>query len=285
MSKHVKNQHYVPQFLLKNFSSRERKFIWAYDKEEKYNFKDQIKERVIKSVASEDFFYDEIRNSKIGSLEYVLQEIETQTAPIIKGIIESKTIKSLCIDDRKALSLFIIVQHLRTKGHLNETEYLMDVFEEQILQKFNVNIERIDVRKVWFSFIEDSKVFSDIIMNKVWVLCESDRSFYISDNPVVLQNSTNTNELIGSLGLDSYGIEIYLPLSPSLTLCMFCEKMFQGSGYNLKYMDNFICPSESIENLNSLQVAYSQRFIFSHKDEFDSLKIQLGNMEKVLKNY
>lgn len=117
-------------------------------------------------------------------------------------------------------------------------------------------------------------------MNKVWMLCESDNSFYISDNPVVLQNSTYTNELTGSLGLDSRGIEIYLPLSPSLTLCLFCEKMFESSGYNLKYMDNLICPSESIQNLNSLQVAYSERFIFSHKNDFDSVKDQLKMMRK-----
>ena len=63
-------------------------------------------------------------------------------------------------------------------------------------------------------------------MNKVWTLCESDKSFFISDNPVVLHNSINKNEFVGTLGLDSYGIEIYLPLSASLTLCIFCEKFF-----------------------------------------------------------
>ncbi len=62
MNNHVKNQHYVPQFLLKNFSSREKKFIWAYDKNEKYSVQNQIKERPIKKVASEEYFHDQNEN-------------------------------------------------------------------------------------------------------------------------------------------------------------------------------------------------------------------------------
>lgn len=275
MGQHVKNQHYVPQFLLKNFYSRDRKFIWAYDKNEKYHHRNQIKERVIKNVASEDFFYDEIENSENGSLEYKLQEIENQTAPIISSILQNKSIKSLSVYDREKLSYFIAVQHLRTKGHLNEKELFMDIIDKEIFEKTNIQIEKVDTRKLWFSFIEDAKLFVDIIKNKIWMLCESDSSFFISDNPVVLQNTTNTNELIGTLGFDSYGIEIYLPFSPSLILCMFCEKMFENKGYNLKYMDNLICPPESVENLNSLQACYSQRFIFSHQSDFSSLKNQL----------
>jgi len=273
MDEHVRNQHYVPQFLLKNFSSRDKNSIWAYDKEKKYGPKNQ--ERSISRVASEEFFYDQIRNSKVGSLEYALQDIENIAAPIIVNIIEKKTIKSLSEKDREALSFFVAIQYLRTKGHLHQTKYLFEVFQEQVIQKINIDIGEIDVRKLWFSFIEDSKLYKNIIMNKVWTLCESDKSFFISDNPVVLHNSINKNEFVGTLGLDSYGIEIYLPLSASLTLCIFCEKVFQENNYNLNYIDNLINQPEDIENLNLLQVAYSHRFIFSQKDELSSIEDKL----------
>lgn len=273
MNEHVKNQHYVPQFLLKNFSSRDGKFIWAYDKQEKYGTKNQ--ERPIRKVASEQFFYDKIRNSKVDSLEYELQEIENKTAPIIANIIEKKSIKFLSEKDRETLSFFVAIQYLRTKGHLHKTKYLFDIFQEQILQKINVDVGEIDTKKLWFTFIEDSKLYKSVIMNKVWDLCESDKSFFISDNPVVLQNTINRSEIMGTLGLDCYGIEIYLPLSHSLTLCMFCEKIFQNNGYKLKYVDNLVYESEHIENLNFLQVAYSNRFVFSQKSEFDSIEDKL----------
>lgn len=278
MEQHAKNQHYIPQFLLRNFSSRGDKFIWTYDREKKYGPKNQ--ERPIKKVASEQFFYDQVRNNKSSSLEYILQEIETQTAPIINNIIKSKTIKSLSEKDRKTLSFFVTVQLLRTKGSLNELGHMINIFDEQMLQKINIQIEKIDTKELWFSFIEDAKIYSDFVANKVWMLTESNEAFLISDHPVVLQNSSFSNEYVGTLGLDCYGIEIYFPLTHSLTLCIFCEKLFQNSGYTHKYIDNLISPPESILNLNFLQVAHSYRFIFSHIDNSDLIKDLLEKTKK-----
>lgn len=280
MNQHVKNQHYVPQFLLKNFSSRKGKFIWAYDRDEKYSANNQIKERAIKRVASEEFFYDQFKNSKIGSYEYALQEVDDAAAPIIKKVIRTKSIKNLSEKDRKTLSFFIILQNARTKGHLLQTEGLMNTVYEQLKQKGNIKIKKVDSKKTWFSMLKQSPSFYKILMNKVWMLSESNNSFYISDNPVALQNSTNESKIRGTLGLESFGIEIYLPLSPSLTLCLFCEKLFQNSGYNKNYIENLTCEPENVKNLNSFQIAYSHRFVFSHKNEFDLVKTQLRNSPK-----
>ncbi|WP_440066867.1 DUF4238 domain-containing protein [Tenacibaculum discolor] len=277
MNNHVKNQHYVPQFLLKNFSNRGNKFIWAYDKNEKYSIQNQIKERPIKKVASEEYFYDQFKNSKIGSYEYALQQAENETAPIIEKIIETKNIIDLSKEERQTLSFFIILQRLRTKGQLLQTETSMETLSKQLKDKANIDIPNIDSKKIWFSMLEKSTSFYEILMNKVWMLSESNNSFLISDNPVTLQNTTDTSEIRGTLGLESFGIEIYLPLSPSLTLCLFCEKLFKNSGYNEKYIPNLTCKPENVENINSLQIAYSERFIFSHNNDFELVKKQLKN--------
>ena len=84
---HPKNQHYVPKVLLKNFSSKES-FIWAYDKFAKRKNWITIKERAINKVATEDFFYDFISNSKEHSYEYFLAQIEREIAPVILKIIQ-----------------------------------------------------------------------------------------------------------------------------------------------------------------------------------------------------
>ena len=115
MNNHTKNQHYVPQFLLKNFSSKGGKFIWAFDRKEKYNIQNQIKERAIKRVASEEYFYDQFKNSEIGSYEYILQKAEDISAPIIEKIIKTKNIENLTQEERMNLSFFIVLQKLRTK--------------------------------------------------------------------------------------------------------------------------------------------------------------------------
>lgn len=275
MNNHVKNQHYVPQFLLKNFSSRGNKFIWTYDKNEKYNIQNQIKERPIKKVASEEFFYDQQKNHKKGSYEYALQKVENETAPIIRKIIETKNIKDLSKEERIKISLFITIQNLRTKGQLLRTESSMELLSHQLKEKANIKIPKIDSKKIWFSMFEQSKKFSETLINKVWMLSECNNSFLISDNPVTLQNTTDNSEIRGTLGLESYGVEIYLPISPSLTISLFCEKLFKNNGYHKNHIPNLICEPENVENLNSLQVAYSERFIFSQKNEFEIVKKQL----------
>lgn len=278
MKNHVKNQHYVPQFLLKNFASRDGAFIWAYDKNEKYSGQNRIKERAIKKVASEKFFYDIHNNDPENSYEYVLEEIENNTAPIIAEIIKTKNIKDLSEEQRGTLSLFIVTQILRTRGNLFQSESMMESISKHLEEKWNIKMPDIDSKEVWFSTLHKHEIFKEIIMNKIWVLYESNNSFLISDNPVTLQNIINRNNIRGTLGINSPGIEIYLPLSPSFTICMFCEKFFEQNGYYIKQIPNEISEPEKVDNLNFLQIANSDRFIFSHKDDFEFV-------EKVIKSH
>ena len=276
MNNHVKNQHYVPKFLLKNFASRDKSFIWTFDKSEKFSVQSPIKERAIKSVASEDFFYDQIENNKESSFEYELQKIEDIAAPIIAKIIKTQTINKLLVEEKKILSQFVILQNLRTKKELILLEDSIFNLTKQIEFKANVKVPEIEHKKIWFSLLQQSLQFSEIIMKKVWMLCESHQSFIISDNPVTLQNTTDVSSTRGTLGLDSYGIEIYLPISPTLTLCFFCEKsLFNDYNYNKNFLPNIICESQNVENLNYLQIVSAERFIFSHKNEFDFVKLIL----------
>jgi hypothetical protein len=122
---HVKNQHYVPQFLLRNFGSTNENKIWCYDKT--WN---SIKERSISSVASEDYFYDIITGQREGSFEYLLATAETDTAPIIQRIIENKKIEAITMEDKVVLALFIGLQLNRTKSALTEAERLMNLWRE-----------------------------------------------------------------------------------------------------------------------------------------------------------
>ena len=280
MKSHVKNQHYVPQFLLKNFASRDEAFIWAYDKKEKYSEQNRIKERAVKKVASEKFFYDMHTNDPENSYEYVLEKIENDTARIIAEIIKTKTINDLSEEERGTLSLFIVTQNLRTKGNLVQSESETESISKHLDEKWNIKTPDIDSKKVWFSTLQKHEIFKEIIMNKIWVLYESNNSFLISDNPVTLQNVINTNKHRGTLGIESRGIEIYLPLSPSLTICMFCEKFFEQSGYYIKQIPNEISKPEKVENLNFLQIASSDRFIFSHKNDFEFVEKTIKFQER-----
>ena len=174
--------------------------------------------------------------------------------------------------ERYKLALFIASLMQRTKAELKQTEKQTNEFNSFIKEATNINQAKIDYKQIWFSMLAESPKFADILLKKVWQLIESDNEFYISDNPVVKQNTINRSETRGTLGLDSYGIEIYLPLSHSLTIALYCEKLFIENNYTEKYLELTQALPENIENYNWLQVIYANRFIFSSTNNFDLAK-------------
>lgn len=264
---HPKNQHYVPKVLLKNFSSKDS-FIWAYDKDAKKKDWKAIKQRPINRVASENYFYDQIENNKEFSFEYELSKIEREIAPIIEKLVTNKNINVITNIEREKVSYFVAVQFLRTKWRLKMIKEQTLDFNQKIKEAFGTNEEQLDSKSLWFSLFEASREFSVSINNKVWFLGESKNLFYISDNPVVLQNTINNGSIRGALGLDSYGIEIYLPLTDSLILCMFCEKLLENK-HGILNLEKF--NYEGIVNVNALQFFQSDRFVFSTSNKFEMI--------------
>ncbi|MGA3715913.1 DUF4238 domain-containing protein, partial [Escherichia coli] len=64
------------------------------------------------------------------------------------------------------------------------------------------------------------------LLSKDWYLLETrpEHPFYVSDNPVVLENR-NDFGVYGNIGLAVPGIQIYLPLSSTLMLAMYCPSI------------------------------------------------------------
>lgn len=79
----AKNQHYVPQFILKNFSSGKKDQVFVFDKECSKKFRSNVR-----NIASENGFYNFEINGKEHSFEPLLCEIEAASALIINRIVE-----------------------------------------------------------------------------------------------------------------------------------------------------------------------------------------------------
>ncbi|NIA07572.1 MAG: DUF4238 domain-containing protein [Actinobacteria bacterium] len=142
-------------------------------------------------------------------------------------------------------------------------------------------------------------------MNKVWILCETTKGcrFFISDNPITFDNHHDFGPY-GNIGLAVRGIEIYLPISTTLCLGLICPTLadeFAEAYRRIVHLDNLLgrkrvdrrpgnlkqkrafleefmsgqtmkMPKENVEKLNSLQVAYSSRFVYCEKDHFDLVR-------------
>src|SRR5215204_4702509 len=101
-------QHYVPQFLLRNFCTGEKPKIWAYDKKTGRSF-----ETNVRNVAGEREFYELPVGDATLSLEQGLSDLETRAGAVINRIISERSLGVLSEDDRVLLAVFVSTQMQR----------------------------------------------------------------------------------------------------------------------------------------------------------------------------
>ncbi|MBE3063740.1 MAG: DUF4238 domain-containing protein [Spirochaetes bacterium] len=304
-------QHYVPRFLLRNFCTGKKRKLWAYDKSTAKSFKTNIQ-----NVAGERDFYEAEIGDRILSLEEGLGAMESKTAAIIDRILAQRSIGDLSDDDRIQIAVFVAIQMRRVP---NQREHLMAMNAgiRRALGDRDIDPELVDgladitpneVKAMSLMMLAEPNELPVHILDKTWLLFETDAAtpFYISDNPVAMQNLVEPKgRFRGNLGLAVPGIEIYLPISSTMTLGFFCrsheadirngvERMrarivrdpdfpMQGFGPLLDWMRSFRkgtpLPSEAenVLNHNSLQVRQAERYVFSSCPDFSLVEDMIAN--------
>jgi len=297
-------QHYVPQFLLRNFKSNhslkksEAKF-YVYDKLNEKDFYAPISK-----TGGERYFYELKTENEEFSIEEKLGVFESATAPIIKKIIDNKSLKSLTRREKSILSKFIALQYLRgpaIRNRLNALAELLEIkfnfFEET---GFTKPTEDENKRNHCELVLEGVHKLSPYLYNKDWVLCESkSSSLIIGDNPVVMNNTFSNGT-----GLKNECVEIYLPISPKYSLLILCGtvrriineslshkitnplakqhiKNLKEYSQTFKNKGTIYMNAENVKFLNSLQITHSERFIYSQESNFDLAKSMISQDEKL----
>lgn len=294
MTTDVKKQHTVPRFLLNNFShgARKTKQLHTFD---------MINNRVFVQseldATTRRHFYNFDANVEGASLEPMLGVIENDAAPIFESIISNQCLKHLTKEQRDVISVFIIVQRARTFGSLQQFKEMSEV----IFSK--VDAEHYEVRNDYLTLLVNQMKLTPYILNKDWVLYStgSEHPFYISDNPVVFHNH-NKSSSRGNLGLGVEGIQIHMPLTPTLSIAFLCPTvsgMFLNAANQIReltkrdpnIMSHLENPSAIMEAAlhiehgtphklekvnvdfqNSLQVSFAERFLFSVTNDFSFAK-------------
>ncbi|EDP99388.1 DUF4238 domain-containing protein [Shewanella benthica] len=295
----AKRQHYVPRLLLKRFADS-KELIWVFDKWEKRVFKSSIK-----GVAAETYYYNFEVSGVEYSLEDKLTEYESKASKIIDSIVDNNSLSNLTEEDKYSLSEFISIQYLRTPYAFNQSLKLHDHLMGELLSR-GISPEQVEgyqepteySSRLWrMSLLSDFDLFTQNFFNKTWLLQASsaESQFWISDNPISFQSTTGDEGERGKIGLEVDGIEVYLPLTKDLTLVLWCGnrasylcESFKSIEEDYEFRQLRPEQFESIENLyhcikkgkvmastkdnvtnvNSLQVKYSSRFIFSSSSDF-----------------
>lgn len=304
---HPRNQHYVPQFLLRNFCDESGRLI-VFDKATGRTFAASTR-----GIAAEAWFYDFIdADGDRLSLEYFLGRLEAKVSGILAGVLEKESLTHLSNDDRVHVSLFAAVQQLRVKAVRQRMQSLNDgilrVLAERGIDPGDVvrKMSGDEVKRVGIARIQDAKETAKFFIDKVWILRQApnDRPFWISDNPITLHNVLEPSQR----GLGSPGVEILLPISPRFSICFLCDHVGQvirqvvadlqryerdfgrahpGATEILRQAEviekgtpDLLLP-EWVDHQNSLQVQYASRFVMSATDAFEKAKEMIRRNPKV----
>lgn len=301
--------HYVPRFLLRIFCQGPKTQIWAYDKSTGRSFK-----TAVENVAGERDFYEMTIADLSMSLEEGLSKLEADASGIIRRIIESRSLAILTEDDRILLSVFVTTQMRRGPnsresliaiGEGIRKRLIDDVLSPELQGLLEMTPEMAKAISLRSLTEPDEMPFH--ILDKSWLLFETKEAFpfYISDNPVALQNNVEPKgPFRGNLGLGVLGIEIYLPISSTLTLGFYCksheelirngvERMRRrivtdpdcplGFGPLMEWMRAFregtplSSSAENVLNHNSLQVRQAERYVFSSQPDFSLVESMIAD--------
>lgn len=308
----AKQQHYVPQLLLRGFADGPKNQVYAFDKQT-----DRVFRTSIRNVAGETGFYDIDVADGIATLEPGLARLEGEVAPLIDRIRSQRTLAGLSDQERAVIALFAMVQHQRTanfRARMAEMNAaLADKFRKLGMDPSQIEgfkeFDAADTKRFSLEAISQAKEFVPHIMTKGWALLSAapGTTFYIGDNPLTLQNVSNPGPR-GGLGFAVPGIEIYLPISPELTMAWFSETLVADvtavveaarkakirrpiDAFRLDAVSEaprrFVAAFERGEpmvgveentiNLNSLQVGAAERYVFSMNDDFALVHSMISN--------
>jgi len=268
MNKITKNQHYVPQMLLRGFIIEgTTNQINSYDI---YSYK--FFKANIRRVCSKDFFYDEQNE-----FENILSQIEANAGKIISLL--RKGDYQLLKDDKNKeyLIIFIIVQIFRTESALKTGLARIDNMQMQLVRDLiNKNFGNInngfygyfkyDENDEWH--ITQANLRLSVLMSlgmcdlKIHILeSHPNEDFILSNNPAVLYNYIlcNKQNFMSSSPFAS-GAMIYLPISNSKCICLYDGCIYKF-GKIRKSRSSIIC-KQDVEWLNLLQMMNDAKTVY-----------------------
>jgi hypothetical protein len=287
----AKRQHFVPQFLLRHFSTgrKNKAKLWVLDKRDA-----RVYQSSVRDVGHENLFYEYHGEAGDFELEDLMQRIDSKGAEIISSITESAKFPA-SEEDRIWLSYFVATQMVRTPM----TRKDMENFRQLVIHKWGEEIRAHpddpktlheygpeDAKVSSFLLVRDIPGFAKLLQEKVWTLCEAPRSmpYIISDNPVTRYNMIDRWPR-GNLGLRNDGIEVYMPLSPRLTVHAVCPKLAAVAlttpdlaapySHAINEGTPVLQARENAEFANSLQVIWAERFVYAKEREHLNLPLDM----------
>lgn len=261
----AQNQHYVPQFYLRNFSEDDKNInIINLGRLEYFNGP------ISKQCAKPNFY------SENKEIETAFSKLEDKVAIVIKKIIDNKSFL-INIQEYTELISFILWQSGRTnkagqdtlKGINDIFDYLKpDLATMKEAKELGLTLDSFNKVKISFKkpaletsyrALSSTPLLFD--MQLVILINESKVEFITSDSPTVLFNTYfNGKSKGGQTGYANKGLQIFLPIAPH---CMVL--LYDPNYYTIPFKENLtyvIKKNKDVRRLNGLQVVFGFNNIY-----------------------
>jgi hypothetical protein len=267
MSNKTKNQHFVPQFLLKNFMSS-NDVVNIYDSA-------RGKSRPptsVNCVLAENYFYD-----KDNSVEHFLRDkVEGPASLIIKQFLPKNEDQAVPLSQKSKIDVlrFLTVQLNRTPRALNDSLENIDKFFDVLFKEIGElnNFEESVINSVKFKLNDPKDILRmqtieaalnwPLINDLEWhfIINNTTTDFVISDHPVVHYNwYLRDSQKMDYTAITNRGVQVFLPISPIVTLCLYDHSVYKLGRKDCPYTE--VNNEADINILNGLQFRSRDSFI------------------------
>jgi hypothetical protein len=282
----TKNQHYVPQLLLRNFATNDR--VVVYDLARSQYRVDQH----VRGVCSENYLYDQDN-----SVEKILSEqIEGPAAGGLKKLTEPH------IDVRQPSTE--LLTFMRTPEAFDQIMGFIQSGADALKSSADALIKSIYEQNEWegrrprleltinsgrstilsYAALESSlsvPLISDLAGCLLWN--DSIEEFIVSDHPVFQTNSyLNGSDDPRAASIAAKGTQFFMPISPTLTYCLYDPKIYAyrgQSGYGVIHTS-----LEDVLILNEYQAQNARSFLVARSDRMKNRLENLASKKSPMKS-
>ncbi|WP_431819488.1 DUF4238 domain-containing protein [Burkholderia sp. F1] len=263
MAELTKNQHFVPRLLLRHFTTSSDEDVQIFD-----STRNKVRSSSIRRVLARNNFYDDDNAVE----KFLAEKVEGPAAAAVDSIVADPN--RVIEPGLPALLTFIAVQMARTPGTQSQALDFIDGFSSKVFEQFaELNGHPVEsVQNLKWRPTDERAMRNRLLLRSVlnrWLLEDlswhvlsngTNLPFVISDHPAVLYNwYLRNSDDPGYTGMTKNGVQIFLPLSPSVTLALIDKSVYKfgekGSSHTL------LSDRRDVELLNSLQFRSRQDFI------------------------
>lgn len=265
----TKRQHQVPQFYIKLWADSSNQ-VCLYDLKNKSS-----KLAGSKKILFEEFYYEEDPANPDNRIETILGEIESESAPILKGLneitkkyhrysqdkqLKNELIDFLGSDQQKIIKKFSAFQYLRIPGAIEQKEYEL---QGSSLQKEEIDYGLNPGRFVesGFAYLKDRFEALKMLVHYCY-----DESFLTSDWPCFdMKDSDDAPLLAEEIGATK-NVVACITLGPRLRVIYYPRTY--SSNPKLSSPPDLIVestPYSQVKNHNTLIIQKAIRYIISNK--------------------